>query len=348
MKNILIVGGAGFIGTQLQSSLRETDANVFVIDSLLERVHGSSPKIQVENFFRIDSRDPSRMLEILRLRVFDEIYFLASDTSTGESLYEIDNHVSQNTTAISGLLKALTESKRMPERIILTSSRAVYGEGHQIDISGKISALEPRKLTDLQFGLWFANRDEKQNFSPNHYKNSTNPNNVYGLTKLFQEKLLAIWCEANRVTYDIYRLQNVIGPGQSPKNSYSGVITTFCVQALSGNRLKIFENGEIIRDFVHVKDVVAALKIPLKDGFNCVDIGTGLPLKLSRIAEIISSECLIQEPELTNDFRVGDVCTAYADSSSLEGLSQFWTPRPIDVNVVNEILDFVRGDLQNV
>ena len=338
----LVVGGAGFIGSHLLKQLKSRDSRTLVIDSLVERIHGTSPKPPSDHFYNVDSRKTANMTEVLRGHKFSEIYFLASDTSTGASLQEIDRHVSQNTTALAGLLKALSTNHQYPERFILTSSRAVYGEGHEIDSLGGIHPLRPRTITELESQLWTANRESNSKFKANLYLNGTNPNNVYGLTKLFQEELLKLWCEANHVKYDIYRLQNVIGPGQNPGNSYSGIITTFCSQAVAGRRLMIYEGGMITRDFVHVDDVAAVLQIPLRSGYTHVDIGTGESIKLLHIAEMISSICHNPEPEITNLFRVGDVCTAYADPHSLQALSGDWRPREIGFEVLREILNFVR------
>ena len=104
----------------------------------------------------------------------------------------------------------------------------------------------------------------------------------------------------------------------------------------------IYEGGMITRDFVHVDDVAAVLQIPLRSGYTHVDIGTGESIKLLHIAEMISSICHNPEPEITNLFRVGDVCTAYADPHSLQALSGDWRPREIGFEVLREILNFVR------
>jgi dTDP-L-rhamnose 4-epimerase len=281
----------------------------------------------------------------LKVRHFSEIYFLASDTSTGSSLQEIDLHVSQNTSALAGILKYLNLTQRLPNRIVLTSSRAIYGEGHEINELGRIDSIRSRTMGELLEQQWTANRNPNSTFLPNSYLNFPNPNNVYGVTKLFQENLLTVWSEANGVKSDIYRLQNVIGPGQSPTNPYSGIITNFCMNAALGNTLQIFEGGTIIRDFVHVDDVAQALQIPLKNGFTHTDIGTYQPMRLAEIATKISQLCGTPAPEMVSDFRIGDVNTAYASRDSLIALSGHWTPRQIYSEVLQEILDHVRATL---
>ena len=124
MRKVLIVGGAGFIGSQLQKQLKLNGLEVTVIDSFLQRVHGAVPGNLLGNVFNIDSRNPEEINHHLKNQSFGEIYFLASDTSTGSSLEEIDSHVSQNTSALAGLLRYLNITQAMPDRIVLTSSRA--------------------------------------------------------------------------------------------------------------------------------------------------------------------------------------------------------------------------------
>ena len=343
MKKVLIVGGAGFIGSQLQKQLKLNDSKVTVIDSFLQRVHGAVPVNLPENVFNIDSRNPEEINHYLKNERFSEIYFLASDTSTGSSLDEIDSHVSQNASALAGLLRYLNITRAMPERIVLTSSRAVYGEGHQIDGNNFIELIKPRYLSQLRNRQWNENIKEGSKYLANCVFNTPNPNNVYGVTKLFQENLLRVWAIANGVKFDVYRLQNVIGPGQSPNNPYSGVITNFCKDAIIGKKLKVFEEGTIIRDFVHVEDVATVLQIPLKDGFTHIDIGNYKPVRLLDIARKISEYCYAPEPEVVADFRIGDVHTAHACPCSINALSRKWVPRNIDSFVLEEIVKYVRS-----
>ena len=85
------------------------------------------------------------------------------------------------------------------------------------------------------------------------------PTNVYAATKLAQEHLIAAWCRSMGTSSQILRLQNVYGPGQSPTNSYTGVLTFFAVRAVAGETIEVFEDGDIGRDFVFVDDVVTAV-----------------------------------------------------------------------------------------
>jgi dTDP-L-rhamnose 4-epimerase len=342
MKKVLIVGGAGFIGSQLQKQLKLNGSEVTVIDSFLQRVHGEVPINLPENVFNIDSRNPEEINHYLNNERFYEIYFLASDTSTGSSLEEIDSHVSQNASALAGLLRYLNITRAMPDRIVLTSSRAIYGEGHQIGGDNLIELIKPRYLSQLKNRQWNKNINVGSKFLANCVFNTPNPNNVYGVTKLFQENLLRVWAIANAVKFDVYRLQNVIGPGQSPNNPYSGVITNFCKDATLGKKLKVFEDGTIVRDFVHVEDVAAVLQIPLKEGFTHIDIGNYKPIRLLDVARKISEYCSAPEPEVVSEFRIGDVHTAYACACSIKALSRNWVPRIIDLEVLGDIVKYVK------
>lgn len=348
MTKALIIGGAGFIGSHLKKQLELSGTEVIVIDSFLQRVHGAAPFILPKNVFNADSRNPEDINQCLKNESFSEIYFLASDTSTGSSLEEIDLHVSQNASALAGLLKYLNITRAFPNRIVLTSSRAVYGEGHQIGKTNVVELNKPRSLSQLKNRQWICNINDGGKFLANCVLNIPNPNNVYGVTKLFQEELLRVWAISNGVKFDVYRLQNVIGPGQSPNNPYSGVITNFCKDAIIGKTLKVFEEATIIRDFVHVEDVAAVLQIPLKEGYTHVDIGNYEPIRLLDIAGMISTGCSIPEPEIVPEFRIGDVNTAYACACSIKALSRNWVPRNIDAKVIEEILKYVKDSHVNL
>jgi dTDP-L-rhamnose 4-epimerase len=111
-------------------------------------------------------------------------------------------------------------------------------------------------------------------------KTHPTPISVYGATKLAQEHILTAWCRAFGSGVSVLRLQNVYGPGQSPGNPYTGVLTLFAQLARAGKSLDIYEDGQIVRDFVHVDDVsqaiVKAVRRPAS-GVRLLDIGTGAP-----------------------------------------------------------------------
>ena len=108
------------------------------------------------------------------------------------------------------------------------------------------------------------------------------------------------------------------GEGQALGNPYTGILVQFMNAALADETIFIYENGGIIRDFVHVNDVVSAIKLCIQssDPYFTVDIGTGVPLTVEEVAEkIIEITKSKSNLEYCNKFRLGDVRKAYADIS---------------------------------
>ncbi len=148
-----------------------------------------------------------------------------------------------------------------------------------------------------------------------------NPTSVYGATKLAQEHILAAWCGAMQVPLSVFRLQNVYGPGQSPFNSYTGIITLFHRMARKAQTLEIYEDGEIGRDFVFIDDVVVALMAGLRQppaGLRTLDVGSGVVTTIAEAAKSIAAMHGAPDPQISGKFRDGDVRWAVADGAPLE------------------------------
>jgi dTDP-L-rhamnose 4-epimerase len=149
------------------------------------------------------------------------------------------------------------------------------------------------------------------------------------------------------VPLTILRLQNVYGPGQSPNNSYTGVLTHFARQALLGEQLEVYEGGEILRDFVHVSDVVAAILSSLVEavpGRRTLDIGSGLPITLFEAAQRISALAGSPAPRITSNFRLGDVRAASADIREAKETIGYKPKVKFEEGIVT-VLNWIRGQM---
>jgi dTDP-L-rhamnose 4-epimerase len=117
----------------------------------------------------------------------------------------------------------------------------------------------------------------------------------------------------------VLRLQNVYGPGQSPSNPYTGVATFFVNVALDGGAIPVYEDGMIVRDFVFIDDVVAELYNEVVRGgydfkFVGKDVGSGQKVTILDLASQIASICGAPSPQITGQYRLGDVRSAFSDS----------------------------------
>ena len=141
----------------------------------------------------------------------DTIVHLAAETGTGQSLTEASRHANVNVVGTTRMLDALS-ARGLPSHIVLTSSRAVYGEGAWLDtLTNKSTYPGQRSKEQLEHKEWDFSNLVSVPFDA--VKTRPSPSSVYASTKLAQEHILQSWCQSFRVNLSILRLQNVYGPG---------------------------------------------------------------------------------------------------------------------------------------
>lgn len=326
---VFITGGAGFIGRRLAQALADRGAAVTLYDNLLAQVHGPTPPTDLPGRLIVgDVRDGAQLADAVRQCEPTVVVHLAAETGTGQSADEPTRYVDVNAGGTARLIEALRGLKTGPERVVLAGTRAVYGEGAYRDPAGQLVVPPPRLHADLAAGRFDIHDASGARLEPVATPETLppNPGSVYGSTKLMQEYLLKQVSASWRPV--ILRLQNVYGPGQSLRNPYTGVLSIFCQQALAGQRLNIFEDGDIFRDFVFVDDVVrafvAACHAPAALD-RTINIGTGRRISIhAAAAEILRA---LGRPDdglaVTGAFRLGDVRHALADTGRARDLLGF-------------------------
>jgi dTDP-L-rhamnose 4-epimerase len=243
---------------------------------------------------------------------------LASETSTALSLTRPTSHALPNVVGTTLLLEFLNGCNLTVDKVIHSSTRAVYGEGAWLK-NEEVVYPNTRTLLDLKECIWNPRVESgycERPLAANSKTTKVNPSNIYGITKLCQEQLIFTWGRSNNISTISLRLQNVYGRGQSLNNSYSGILAHFVSQMLRGGSVSIFEGGEIIRDFVNIKDVVEALLLSANwsGGANeILDIGSGSPQSIEDVALLMSQITKSPIPTIVDDFRLGDVRAAYCD-----------------------------------
>jgi dTDP-L-rhamnose 4-epimerase len=324
---LLITGGAGFIGTRLLHSVvaKWGSVDAVVLDNLHPQVHGKQPAMpELPDGVRLvrgDVQDPSAWDALLTEFVPTIVVHLAAETGTGQSLRESARHAGVNVNGTAQLMDAFTRFGVYPSKVILASSRAVYGEGMWRSADGSTFYGQSRGPEQLRRGEWVPLGPEGQTGEPVGHDAAVvqaRPSNVYAATKLAQEHLLAAWATAFGVSLTTLRLQNVYGAGQALNNPYTGVLTFLARQIASGEPLDIYEGGGIIRDFVHVSDVVAAIMAAMAPEFSTgqvpYDIGSGTPGDLLTFArQLVAASGKDVGIHVTSRFREGDVRAAFAN-----------------------------------
>jgi dTDP-L-rhamnose 4-epimerase len=319
---VLITGGAGFIGSRLSARLAAGGHAVHVLDNLHPQVH---PDAEVAirslasgvSFLHADVTDHvamHRLIDQLRPCV---VVHLAAETGTGQSLREATRHGSVNVVGTTTLLDACSAAEHLPDRIVLTSSRAVYGEGLWQSADGLVFAPHHRTAANLAAGIWDPPSPDGRPARPlPHDARSTppDPTNIYAATKLAQEHIINSWCAALGSNAHVLRLQNVYGPGQSPTNSYTGVLTFFAQLVKRGEAIPVYEDGNIVRDFVYIDDVVDELVAEVTGAghIGARDVGSGAASTIGEVAALMASIGGSPAPVVTGAYRGGDVRAASA------------------------------------
>jgi dTDP-L-rhamnose 4-epimerase len=336
----LVTGGAGFIGCALAPGLLERGHRVVAIDNLLAQVHpsGARPSSLSDEVELVegDVADPAMWDSVLARIRPSTVVHLAAETGTAQSLTESTRHAVTNVVGTTAMLDAFLRHDALPEHIVLTSSRAVYGEGPWRDGDGNVFEPAPRSHAQLAAAQWDHLDGEGRPATPLGAAAAAthpNPSSVYGSTKLAQELVLRNWAAGFSVPLSVFRLQNVYGPGQSPHNPYTGIITLFHRLASRGETLDVYEDGAINRDFVYIDDVVSVLtsgidRVPGSAAPRILDVGNGVVTSIHDAARLIAAHHGAPEPAISGRFRDGDVRSAWADITATRdelGWSPNWT-----------------------
>ena len=339
MEKILITGGAGFIGSNLALALLKRGHQVTVLDNLSEQIHGKNPEETSPLYLSI--KDKVQFIkgtvacrETLREAIANNtvIVHLAAETGTGQSMYEIQHYTDVNIGATALLLDILTNEKHSVKKVVVASSRAIYGEGKYYNKT-KNSFVYPLQRTDEDMQNGDFEVKDTQNHSDILELVATtedsiiHPTSVYGITKQVQEQLVMTVCPTIGIAGVAFRYQNVYGPGQSLKNPYTGILSIFSTQIKNGNGINIFEDGKETRDFVFISDVVDAtvLGIEKETANNQVfNVGTGVATDVITVATELSKNYGIQVPiTISGNYRLGDIRHNYADISKAKQLLGF-------------------------
>ena len=327
MHNILITGGAGFIGSHLADALIARGHHVRILDNLHPQVHGEGgqPPSYLHpqaTFMHGDVTNPAQVEAALES--VDVVFHMASRVGVAQSMYEIPDYVHTNTYGTAVLLNAVVARKQSIRKMIVPASMTSYGEGtYRVPSSGEIVRPPLRNEADVADGVWELHTPRGEVLQPVPTPESAQPNNnsVYSLTKHTQEEMTLMVCERYGIPAVALRYFNVYGPRQSLSNPYTGVAAIFLSRIKNGKPPLVYEDGLQTRDFINVADVVRANILAMEsdaaDG-HVYNVGTGIPTPIKQVAELAAKLLGADvKPQVTGQFRKGDIRHCFADTTAI-------------------------------
>lgn len=353
---IVITGGAGFIGSRLVNALHSAGGyNIEVIDCLSPQIHGVDGTIS-DLFKSIEGKCVFHHQAVEKivdwgpyLADCDALIHLAAETGTGQSMYEIDRYNAVNCVGTAKICEYLMNHKHRVSKLLLASSRSIYGEGayncadhglfHPVTRNdalmkqGHFDPVCPACGTTAQS---VATREEAPIL----------PASVYALTKYYQERLFDICARSLGISYFGLRLQNVYGPGQSLRNPYTGILSIFSNLLLNGKPIDIFEDGLESRDFVYINDVVSAFiaAVAYQDPYvGVMNVGAGQKVDVLTVLKQLAANYGVEPiSTISGNYRLGDIRHNYADISVIQKVLGYSPSYDIRAGLV-EFCTWVRG-----
>jgi dTDP-L-rhamnose 4-epimerase len=360
MKIIMIIGGMGFIGRHLIKNLPKKNYKIVCVDNLSAQIHGNFPDLEPfdDDLDIVYIRDDINNIDghLNKIKDVDTIINMASETGTGQSMYQIQKYLNSNIVSNSKILELIVQKKIAVKNYILLSSRAVYGQGKYFCSLHGVVYPDDRSVQNMaagQFELICPICRQKISLCKSKEEDFLKPISIYGITKQVQEQILGTISNSTGINTIILRLQNVYGAGQSDVNPYTGVLNTFVKSLHSGIDINLYEDGKILRNFINVKDVTTAIikSLTLFDGRKInevINIGAQQSISLLEVIKILAK---VNNKQLqfiiSGDYRLGDVRNAVV---SIEKQKQILDFEPL-VNFsegVNELSLWLKKRSENI
>jgi len=324
---VLITGGAGFIGSHTADRLLKEGYEVRVLDSLQKPIHNSIPDYLDERieFMAGSATDVRALTEALQ--GVDYVYHLAAFQ---DYLPYFSRFVDVNVSSTARIYEIIVRDNLPIKKVIVASSQATLGEGLYLDSDGNEVLPDMRLEEDLKKGIWEPRPPEgKEIYCARTPERISNPQNPYGMSKIAEEMFALQLGKRYGIPSVAMRYSIVQGSRQSFYNAYSGACRIFCLAFHQGKEPQIYEDGNQIRDFVNIHDVVDANLLVLEDdraNYEMFNVGGGAPITVKHFAETVAEVFGIEDyyPKPCGKYRFGDTRHIWSDISKLESLG--WKP----------------------
>ncbi len=287
--NILVTGGAGFIGSNVADAFKKAGHKVVSVDNMLAgNMKNVSKGIK---FYKMDIRD-KKLADVMKKEKIDVISHHAAQISVPDSVKNPAFDADINVMGVINMLESAVKAG-VKKIIFVSSGGTVYGT--------------PAKLP----------------VSETHPYAAESP---YGISKVAGELYVKFFAAQHKMKYTIVRYSNVYGPRQVPHGE-AGVVAIFIKKMMSGSAPVIFGGGKCIRDYVYVGDVAAANVAALKKGDNDeFNIGTGIPTDVNQLYKAVQKVMNFNTPAVPGPFREGDILANVLDIKKAKKVLG-WSPK---------------------
>jgi len=342
---ILVTGGAGFIGSHTCDRLLALGHEVTVLDALTPPVHRSNrpeslpPEV---DFYQGDVRNRELLGNLLRRA--DAVYHLAAyqDYMPDFARFSDVNVVS------TALIYEIAVAERLDlARVVVASSQSAMGEGLYVcpNDGEQLPGMRPESAVaaaqwDIPCPVCGGPMDMQA--TPERV---SNPQNAYGMSKFAEEMVAINLGRRYGIPTTALRYSIVQGPRQSVYNAYSGACRIFCLSYLLGVAPTLYEDGQSIRDFVNIIDVVDANILALTDdraAGRVFNVGGGWPVTIAEFADVVRRQYgSDQAGVVTGEYRFGDTRHILSDISALQALG--WEPQHTPADSVAAYAAWLKG-----
>ena len=339
---VLITGGAGFIGSHTADRLLKEGYKVRVLDSLQKPIHNAIPEYLDERieFMAGSATDVRAITEALQ--GVDYVYHLAAFQ---DYLPYFSRFVDVNVSSTARIYELIVRDNLPIKKVIVASSQATLGEGLYLDSNGNEVLPDSRLEENLEKGIFdLTAEDGGELFLAKTPERISNPQNPYGMSKIAEEMFALQLGKRYKIPTVAMRYSIVQGSRQSFYNAYSGACRIFSLAFHQGKEPQIYEDGNQVRDFVNIHDVVDANLLVLEDeraDYEMFNVGGGVPITVNQFASACAEIYGIKnyQPEPCGKYRFGDTRHIWSDISKIESLG--WKPTRTIYDSVSEYKEWL-------